>query len=157
MERIMWNSVVNIFGPVLGFRPAWNESVKLRERWETSQAPTRRLGTIAEFRRTVRQCMYVYSGCAEWYERRTFEKIAKLTPNKASNDVVGDTQDVSYLFPPKHRIGHVIEEDVQNGLSMETIETLRQSLTVLRSHGRIISAYISTIIRHESRGGSEII
>ena len=146
--------------------PKWNDSAALDEIWKERalDEPPRVLGTAGAARALLdeiqvifaREMDVVYSPFTERnYCRHTdwFRDHLEKIPDDA---IVGDTNDVSYLFGKQLRIGYVLEHDELSGLTRETIESLDQRLDVFRLDGKIIAASPTTIIRQESRGGINI-
>lgn len=146
--------------------PKWNDSAALDEIWKERalDEPPRVLGTAGAAKALLddvqvvfaKEMDVIYSPFTERHYCRHTDWLRDYLEKIPDDAVVGDPNDVSYLFGKQLRIGYVVEHDDLSGLTRETIESLDQRLTVFRLDGKIIAASPTCIIRMESRGGINI-
>ena len=146
--------------------PEWKNSEALDALWaERTTTELRRVfGTAGAAKALLDEVQVVfaekldivYSPFTERHYCRDTDWLRDYLEKIPDDAVVGDPNDVSYLFRKQLCIGYVVEHDELSGLTRETIESLDQRLTVLRFDGKIIAASPTCIIRMESRGGINI-
>lgn len=162
----VWDRIVGLFKSASPGTEPLKDRATMEALW-CNRAPKakRRLGTIAEAKRTIEAVTERGSNCRgllqvlDDYCRRENERRRDSHPPQpllGEDDQVGDPSDVHHIIPPKHVIGYAVEE-CEDGFALETIEALHVRWTVLRLRDKIIGADSVGVMRHESYGPMRVV
>ena len=138
--------------------PVWGDGKHLESIWdEGGHWVISYLGTRRDAIETLNECEAVFEGkmeCAYFPFRK--ERFCIDTDNLrdrlgTASHIVGDTRDVGTIFGRRLSVGYVVKLKPSAGLQKEVIESREKGITILRKHGRIVSAHAYTMDRHETK------
>ena len=141
-------------------RSIWSERGRLDTFWSVTKDsnPTRRIGTAQEallafsdFKKYLHEQHRIrelfMKKNSVWYP----DNLRLFLNDSLVNSDIGDLQPEGFFSRTHIRVGYVIERDSISGLQKETIQGRTQSLTLLRSDSKVISAYLGPFHAYDMR------